>query len=534
MKLTAIKRRLVLLIVIGGTLYGSAKSYGDDSNTTIDILERAGIITHEQAEKARQLAGPPAPAAPSALPDEARDKKIEDLEQEVGILKRQREVDEEAKATAALAPKPVKTSIGSWVNEMRWYGDIRLRLEDFENPSDWTKSPGAPLNADQPDRIRYRVRLRLGVDMKVQDWADFDVRLATGDSLSGSTFSGTSENTTFGNSFRKKAAVVDLAYVTIHPPAWDWFKASGGIVPQPYWNAVNISPMFYKSEVTPQGLTEQLNHKFGDYQQFRVFANLGQFVITEQAGSSSPATPPSGPVIENEGADAYLFDSQAGIEANLDPVPLKLTAAVGFFGTDNLGKTVPGDSASQGNSLNVNPNSPYNGAYLSDFHVLNGQGEVAWTINPKPFLGTPPVLTLGGEFLKNASHAYENAPGGDYTEAWGAQAVFGQAKTKGQWQVGYEYKRLEANSTWDAIVDDNFSVGYGGRNAVPGNGTDIKGHIVNATYNLFDWWQLSATAYLAERISPLDVVNRPPFRSHPISPSGDLAARIIVDSTFKF
>ncbi|MGD0059301.1 MAG: putative porin [Verrucomicrobiia bacterium] len=532
MKLLTLRRSLTLLTLVGGALCFSARSYGDDLNQTLDVLERAGIITHEQAEKARQLA--PAPATPAAPAPGASDQQLEELKQKVLILERQREVDKEAKANAPVLPS-LKTTSSSWINEMKWYGDLRLRAEDFENPQDWKKSPDAPVQANQPDRLRYRVRLRLGVDLKVQDWANIDARFATGDSVSGSTYSGQSENATFGSSFRKKAAVVDLAYAAIHPPFWDWLTVEAGIIPQPIWHPVTLSPTVYKSEITPQGATELLSYKFGDYQQYKVFGNFGQYVIAEVGGSFTPQAGTSGPIPEGENADSYLFDSEVGLEANLDPVPLRVTLGLDSFVTKNLEHVVPGDSTtSQGNSVNVNANSPYIGDYLSDFDVIQGLGEVAWTISPQPVLKTPNVLTLGGEYLKNLSPTYENAPGGDYTTAWALQAVYGQAKSKGQWSLGYEYKYLGANSTWDAIVDDNFSVGYGSRNAVPGAGTDIKGHVVNLTYSVFDWWQISFNGFIAERISPFNPVARPPLQSHPISPSGDYAVRLQLDNTLKF
>jgi hypothetical protein len=535
MKLQTLSRWLSLLALVGGALRFSARSYGDDTSQTLDVLERAGIITHEQAEKARQLI--PTPTTPAVPPRGASEQDVEELKQKVRILERQREVDEEVKANAPVLPS-LKTTSSSWINEMMWYGDLRLRVEDFENPQDWKKSPDAPIQADQPDRLRYRVRLRLGVDLKVQDWANIDARFATGDSVSGSTYSAQSENATFGSSFRKKAAVVDLAYVAIHPPFWDWLTVEGGIIPLSTWHPVTLSPTVYKSEITPQGAAEMVSYKFGDFQQYRFFGNFGQYVIAEQGGSFTPQAGPNGPIPEGENADAYLFDSEVGIEAQLNPAPLKVTAAFDYFATKNLNHVVPGDSTtSQGNSINLNPFSPYEGDYLADFRTIQGLGEVAWTISPERFLGTPSVLTLGGEYLKNLTDLAQlqlTPAGGYYQSAWALQAVFGQAKSKGQWSLGYEYKYLGANSTWDAVVDDNFSVGYGSRNGVPGAGTDIKGHVVNLTYNVFDWWQIAFNGFICERISPFNAVARPPLQSHPISPSGDYAVRLQLDNTFKF
>lgn len=85
--------------------------------------------------------------------------------------------------------------------------------------------------------------------------------------------------------------------------------------------------------------------------------------------------------------------------------------------------------------------------------------------------------------------------------------------------IRYQYKYIEADSTWDAVSDSD----WGGD-----GGTDRKGHVVKALYNLQDWWQLSGTVFKSEKIS-----NR--TGGHNInSVIGEDLLRVQLDSIFKF
>ena len=225
--------------------------------------------------------------------------------------------------------------------------------------------------------------------------------------------------------------------------------------------------MIYDPDLTPEGAIEQLNFKFGDNKQYSLFANVSELVLDELSGKSR---------------DVYMYDSQLGFSAGLlgndpkDPA-LKLTVAGGFFGTQNLTQMpVADNSGNVGNSVN--------GAnYLGDFQVIYGRGEAAWRFCDQPFLGTPAMVTLSGEYDKNVNDAYK-LPGNDQTTAWTAQIMFGKASKKGQWQIAYQYRHVEADSVFDSLTDDDF-----------GGGTDRKGHVVKAFYNIRDWWSLDAAAF---------------------------------------
>jgi hypothetical protein len=86
--------------------------------------------------------------------------------------------------------------------------------------------------------------------------------------------------------------------------------------------------------------------------------------------------------------------------------------------------------------------------------------------------------------------------------------------------VGYQYKYLEADAVWDAITDSDWGNG----------GTDRKGHVIKAAYNVLDWWQIGGTAFITEKIS-----NRPNSVAHNTQGvAGEEELRIQADMVFKF
>lgn len=381
-----------------------------------------------------------------------------------------------------------KTKTASWLDRVTFYGDLRLRVDNISYEESFQRS----------DRLRFRARLRLGADWKFADWAVVGARLGSGEGYPGTNFQ------TFTDTFRKKPIFVDAVYVTLQLPPQDWLRLTAGKMNNPIWQPQFSSPMTYDFDVTPEGVAEQLTVKFGDQQQHRLFANLGQFAAKEFASDAN---------------DVYLFDFEAGAE--LKWPRLKLTAAGGYFFTHNLANNSykVGDSFTLGNATVVSAPGVTN--YFADFQVVYGRTEVAWTLSDKPFLGTPPVLTLSGEYLKNVADAYKSVPDDpNQTDGWSLQVTFGQARKKGQWQIAYQYKHLQADASWDAIADSEFGVG----------GTDRKGHILRATYNIEDWWQIIFTSFITQKIS-----SRPNSNPHnqPGFP-GENLLRLELDSSFRF
>jgi hypothetical protein len=454
-------------------LAASGAAQAQSSDSIIDLLIRKGIITDKEAKELK--------------------------EQIDGDINR-------------AINRANKVKVPSFIDQMSWSGDLRVRMESFS----MEKSPTTGVKIAD-DRLRYRARLRFGFESKYKDWATIAARFAmNGDDP-------VSTNQSFENTFSRKPLSVDRAEVIIKPPKTDWVQIKAGKMSNPIWQTGISSVLHYDGDVTPEGIAEQFWWKFGDDKQHRVFVNLGQFVLDEVGGNVN---------------DQYLFEFQGGIAAKFKRV--SFTGALGYYFTRNLELmgVIAGDQPAGAAAPAAQTTSPNRGNatqqpggagttlfFLEDFKVLTARAEAAWKVSDKPLWGkTPFSLVFSAEYITNMASAYENpiiggAAIGDETEGFSFQVALGEAKTKGQWQIAYQYKYLEADATWDSLTDSDWGSG----------GTDRRGHVFKAAYNVLDWWQLNVTVFMTNKIS-----NRANAAHGQRGFRGEDMTRIQLDSVFKF
>ena len=94
-------------------------------------------------------------------------------------------------------------------------------------------------------------------------------------------------------------------------------------------------------------------------------------------------------------------------------------------------------------------------------------------------------------------------------QAWRAGVTFGKAGKKHAWEIAYRYQRLEADAWFDALVDDDNGAFYAinhpqlvGTGKAFGwfGGTNVRGHLFQATYAVTDYLTLAFTFYLNDLI----------------------------------
>lgn len=399
----------------------------------------------------------------AAAPAQANDA-ILDLLVKKGVVSQREANDIREQADADMAKQVEvnnKTKVAPFLQSMEWAGDMRLRGEYFSFGDGVTNGP------NNNDRLRFRYRLRFGFVSKLQDWATVGVKLASGNE-------NVSANQTMGSYGSRKPVGIDQAYVAVTPPFADWMTVTGGKFDSKLmWQPAFGSPLVYDNDNSFEGVHERLEYSFGEQKQYTVFGSFGQFIQNENAAAN----------------DVYLLDFLLGLQAKTGPV--KTTIAGGTYYTQNLGgvnraaaETTAGGEANNGNAISAAGN------YVDDFRVFYGRGETAWTINEKKFFGTPNLLTFSGEYLQNINGGWERTGYG--TRGWSGQIAYGATKKQGEWMVGYQYKRLEANATWDMLTDSDWG---------SSGGTDRKGHVFMATYNIRDWWSLGMKTFVTEKIS---------------------------------
>ena len=448
----------VVAIGLGAALSWGNPARAEDPNAILDLLERKELITHEEAQQARKY----------------YDKQMKDA-----------------------VVKNDKMKVGSWIDEMKWSSDLRLRTEYFDNEDQNNPS----------DRWRFRYRLRLGIEAQFANWATLGLRLASGDANDP-----VSTNETFDDTFQKDPIQIDAAYAIIQPPGWNWVSVTGGKMNNPIYQPAFASPLVYDFDVTPEGVAEQFAFKFGADGRHTLFLNLGEFVLNEISSSAD--------------TDGFLFDMQGGAEfkfgKNAAKPVLRAKVAGGFLWTDNVDVgSQQTDSPNVGNAVSISGTTTN---VLADFEVVHVNGEIAWQLSEEPLLGTPVVITASGEYVKNLAGAFDTLSGAstniapDQTVGWTGQITFGSNKKKGEWQLGYQYKYLEADAVYAELSDSDWGLG----------GTDRKGHAVKATYNFQDWWQLGLTAFITEKISNRTGANTVPAVNH------KELLRVQIDNVWKF
>jgi polyhydroxyalkanoate synthesis regulator phasin len=343
------------------------------------------------------------------------------------------------KQLAAQLEKYDKTKVPKWIKEVEWAGDIRLRHKSF-----WWEDA-------RPDRHRERIRVRFGFTSKfADDKTTFGLRLATG-TLSDQV----SANQTLTDVFSRKTIGFDQIY--IRHDATGWLSLWGGKFPYPWYLAPVESRMIWDDDVNPEGLAERLHWKPG--KDTTVFVNAAQLPLKEFS---------EGP------GDAWLFFEQIGVETKLtDKLSAKLAGH--FYHTSNAEEVPLTDSPNRGNTL-------VGGRLLGDYEVLGVAGELTYKTE-RDFIKT---VSLVGEFDENIASRFD-----EDTTGWTVGLRLNSAKKKGEWDLAYFYKYIEADAVWAALSDSDWGTG----------GTDRKGHVVALTYMLQDWWQLRGKLFVNEKIS---------------------------------
>ncbi len=378
-------RQLMLFTVLSFFLVGPAAGFAATAATQVDALIKILV-----------------------------DKKILTAE-EAAQLKDQIVYDEKT-----IREENFKKDIPQWVQDLKLSGDFRLRYQyEKRNTGD----------ASERDQSRGRIRMRLGVDTKVND----KVALALGIATDGGN--PRSNNYSFGNSFAKDGLVLNYAYVDYTPK--EWLKLSGGQMKNPIWEPMEF---LWDSDITPQGAALSANYKLND--SIRIVGLLSGFQVSE---------------ISTNEADPFMYVAQGGIQGKLLEEKADYKIIGSFYGMDNIAKTA---LANRSNPSTNTTNSA--GQYV--FHYSAPAVGAEFGLND-PFGEDFPVyiprIGLFGEYLNNPSPDEGNV-------AWMMGGYLGNSKVNGwgTWKITGAYKSIGQEAWLDVFPDSEF---YSGA-------TDVKGY----------------------------------------------------------
>ncbi len=343
-------------------------------------------------------------------------------------------------------------AVPEWVQSISFKGDLRLRYEQAHKSID----------GGNPARNRFRYRFRYGATADLKNSFKVGFRFA-----SGSTSNPISTNTTMDDNGQNDTLAIDQAYAS-----WsdEGFTVYGGKMPNHSKTGWFLDNAIIDTDYTPEGA--ELHYVWDVGGKSTLGLNYGLWVIDE---------------IETSSRDAYLNIAQAVFATQLTgdtEVKLGLgTYSVSGFALRNDGSVGTGNTIGQG------------------FTPIMLDAALSFKTSFAP-------VKLFGTWLEN-----QQAEAND--NAWRAGLKLGSAKKAGQWELSYEYRVMEADSTYDQLSESDFG-------AIKGSdykgGTNIKGHIIKARYNIYDNWQAGLSLYNTE----------------PESGSGDSNNCIQLDFVWKF
>jgi hypothetical protein len=377
-----------------------------------------------------------------ALATNVKADELTDLKQQVGQL--QQKVDQlQSKqsqqstqdANEAKQPNSLPENM-KWVENIKINGDFRYRFESINEEG-------------KDDRIRNRIRARLGITGKVNDEFDVIFRLATSEAFTGDKGDPISTNQTLDDAFAEKSVWLDQAYFKWSPKDTG-LNVFGGKMANPFYRAGN-NQLIYDDDLEPEGLAAKFVSSISKNDEF--FANGGGFWVNEVSA----------------GADTSLFGIQAGLKHTYADKS-SLTGGAGYYNYGNI----EGSGALIGSGFQGNTNA--NSKYSSDYDIAEVFGEYGFTLGKTP-------TAVFADYVKNTSAATSQDTG------WLVGSKYGRCKEIGSYELSYDYRDIQADAVLGAF---NFSDFVGG-------GTNGKGHLIGYTYQLAKNLQGALSYFIDEK-----------------------------------
>jgi len=315
-----------------------------------------------------------------------------------------------------------------WVQKMNLKGDFRLRCQ-------WQEKEGSAA------RSRERMRFRIQGEEKVNDEIIMGFRLASGSADPRST------NQTLENSFETKPIMLDYAYAEYE--ARSVMTLTGGKFDnnKGFWKPVDF---LWDSDIMVEGLAIAFNQNKKAEAVVKgvrsnAFLNTGIYVVDERSADRDP----------------MLYVVQVGLDiVTSDKIKIKCSATTYAF--DGLKGSVPAWSSGTNSGLTKSGDTVC-GSLTQGYKDETTEFEV---LLKNIF---PATASIFFESVNNLNLTVDNA-GYIIGVKLGNQKVI----NKGEWRIGYDYRRLQKDAWPDFLPDFD---AYSGS-------TGIWGHRIQFEYGL--------------------------------------------------
>jgi putative porin len=378
-------------------------------------------------------------------------------------------------ATSALAAVSTQTqedsrqisALQAALSRFRFSGDVRIRGEDF-------------FQNGVPDRNRARVRVRFGLDGKLNEDFIGGFALATG-----SLGDPTSTNETLSGAFDRKTIALDRGFITYNPVAHSWLSLTGGKFAYT-WQRTSVT---FDPDLNPEGFNEKASFNLsGPVQNFTVqgiellyneangkagIVSQDSYALGAQVSAKLQAGPwtatPSLLTLKWNRPDALLSESAFTTGATTTGfLPAGATTPVSGIPIPGEGQGCAKGNAFPGFAPCVfAPNGMTNGTFVDSkgvVHFYSHFNYVDFILNNQIQDGlTRLPINLLLELLDNPEAAAHplNSKGnvisslGSQNKEYGFDFSVGQTKNKNDLQFGYAWYREEQDAALASFVESD-------------------------------------------------------------------------------
>jgi hypothetical protein len=494
--------------------------------TTINLIEglvEQGVFTREKADAmikaAEKKAAATAKAEAQATPGRVRVQYVpEHVKNEI-----REQIKQEVLAQAKTERWAEPNAIPSWLDSIKWEGDLRLRYqvddfasdnskplnsdlvsgyvwESFEDlmvisgfpavdpnattrAADFAKvnSRGEPTGNTTEKRERFRLRARLGMLAKVSESWSGGIRLATGSSTDR-----VSTNQTLGQDWNKYSFLVDRAYLKYDPA--EWLSISGGRIPNPWFS----TDLVWDEDLNFEGMAATWKPVL-DNGRIKPFLTVGAFPLKEE-------NPPAS-------SGRWMHGVQAGTQWDFNS-DTRLKVGLAWYGFKDFEGRVENDSSldlsggpigpaispsygqfeyssslrQKGNTL-FRTNAPSDSGRTSYWGLASKFRPINLTASLDLAQFDPVHVILTADWVKNTAfdrneiatrtQGRVNLTDGK-NNGYQYKLTVGMPRLKDarDWQVSMAYRYLGSDAVVDAFTDSDFG----------GGGTNLKGYTLGFQY----------------------------------------------------
>ena len=313
----------------------------------------------------------------------------------------------------------------SWAERIRLKGDFRYRYETIKVE-------------DVDNRSRNRIRARVHLEADVTDTVQVGFGLATGGE------DPVSSNQTLGGGGSSKDIRLDLAY-------FDWSGLSNTHILGGKVKNFLVKPaghgLMWDSDWRPEG--------FGVIWDNDLFFAHGIGTWVES---------------DSKEGDIFAWVAQGGLNFRLgETTRFKIGAGYAQFNVADSGSFFGDDDDFFGNSFD-----PITNTYLYDYQEVEVFAGMTTDLADRPLL-------VYADYVVNTAVD-------DNDTGYAIGVKYGKASAKGTWDIGYTYKKLEADAVLGLLTDSDFG----------GGGTDAKGSVFKGTWAFHKNWNAKFTYFLNE------------------------------------